>query len=70
MHRDQVLALFEADQIDPAQLQALHDQMEQRHQAVRAAITQAITEIHDTLTPEQRHAIAQYVRSHGPTGMR
>ncbi len=69
-HRDQMLALFEADRIDPAQLETLHEQMEQRHQAVRAAITQAIVEIHDTLTPEQRHAIAQYVRSRGPVGMR
>ena len=69
-HRDQVLALFEADRIDPAQLEALHGQMEQQHQAMRAAITQALLEIHDTLTPEQRHSIAQYVRSHGPMGMR
>lgn len=70
MHRDQVLALFEADQIDPSQLQALHDQMEQRHQAIRAAITQTIVEIHDTLTAEQRHTVAQYIRPHGPVGMR
>lgn len=69
-HRDQVLALFEADRIDPAQLEALHSQMEQQHQAMRAAITQAIVEIHDTLTPEQRRTVAQHVRSHGPMGMR
>jgi Spy/CpxP family protein refolding chaperone len=68
-HREQVLALFEADQIDAAQLQGLHAQMEQRHQAVRTAITQAIVEIHDTLTPEQRRVVAQYVRTHGPGGM-
>ena len=65
-HRDQVLALFEADRVDPAQLEALHAQMEQHRQAMRAAVTQAIVEIHDTLTPEQRHAVAEFVRNHRP----
>ena len=65
-HREQVLALFEADQIDPAQVQAVRARMEERHQAVHTAITQAIVEIHDTLTPEQRRTVAQFVRSHGP----
>jgi Spy/CpxP family protein refolding chaperone len=65
-HREKVLALFEADRIEPAQLQALHAEMEQRHQAARSAITQSIVEIHDTLTPTQRRVVAQFVRSHGP----
>jgi Spy/CpxP family protein refolding chaperone len=65
-HREQVLALFEADRIDPAQVQALHAQFEQRHQTIRTAITQAVVEIHDTLTPEQRRTVAQFVRTHGP----
>ena len=65
-HREKVLALFEADQIEPARLQALTAEMEQRHQAVRSAITQSIVEIHDTLTPAQRRVVAQFVRSHGP----
>ncbi len=65
-HRDQVLALFEADQLDAGQLEALHASMQQHHQAVQAAIAQAVVEIHDTLTPEQRRAVAAYVRTHGP----
>jgi Spy/CpxP family protein refolding chaperone len=72
-HREQVLALFEADRVDPAQLEALHAQMEERHRTVRTAVTQAIVEIHDTLTPEQRRVVAQFVRSHhhgGPGGWR
>lgn len=74
-HRDQMLALFEGDHLDAAQLQALQAQMEQRHQAVRDAITQAIVEIHNTLTPPQRKIVADYVREHrpmghGPMGMR
>ncbi len=69
-HRDQVLALFESDQLDAAQLQTLHAQMQQRHQAIQAAVSQAIVEIHDTLTPAQRKIVAEYVRTHGPMAMR
>ena len=65
-HRDQVLALFEGDRLDVGQLQALHDPMAQRHDAVKSAVAQAIVEIHDTLTPEQRRVVAEYVRTHGP----
>jgi Spy/CpxP family protein refolding chaperone len=68
--RDEVLALFEGDRLDPSQLQAVHAQMEQQHQAMRTAVTQAIIEIHDTLTPAQRHAVAGYVRTMAPHGMR
>jgi periplasmic protein CpxP/Spy len=68
--RDQVLALFEGDRLDAGQLQAVHAQMEQRHQAIRDAITQAVVEIHDTLTPAQRQIVANYARTFGPHGMR
>jgi len=64
--RDQVLALFEADRLDASQLQTVHDQMEQRHHAIRDAVTQAIVEIHDTLTPAQRQIVASYARTFGP----
>ena len=68
-HREQVLALFESDQLDPARLQALHEQERQRHEAARTAITQAIVEIHDTLTHDQRKLVADWVRTHGPGHM-
>jgi Spy/CpxP family protein refolding chaperone len=68
--RDQVLTLFEGERLDAGQLRAVHAQMEQRHQAIGDAITQAIVEIHDTLTPAQRQIVANYVRAHGPHGMR
>jgi len=64
--RDQVLALFEADRLDASQLQAVHDQMEQRHHAIRDAVAQAIVEIHDTLAPAQRQIVANYARTFGP----
>jgi Spy/CpxP family protein refolding chaperone len=69
-HREQVLALFEGDRLDAAQLQALHAQMEQRRQAIRDAVVQAVVEVHDTLTPDQRKIVASYARSFGPRGMR
>ena len=69
-HRGQVLALFEADQLDASQLQALLASMQQRHQGVQAAITQVIVEIHGTPTPDQRRTVAAYARTHGPAGMR
>jgi Spy/CpxP family protein refolding chaperone len=69
-HRDQLLALFEGDRLDAAQLQAVHAQMEQARQAVHQAVAQAVVEIHDTLTPEQRKIVAGYARSFGPGGMR
>jgi Spy/CpxP family protein refolding chaperone len=69
-HREQVLALFEGDRLDVAQLQAVHAQMEQTRQAMHQAVAQAVVEIHDTLTPEQRKIVAGYARSFGPGGMR
>ena len=68
--REQVLALFEGDRLDASQLKTVHAQMEQRHQAIRDAVAQAIVEIHDTLTPAQRQIVANYARTFGPHGMR
>jgi periplasmic protein CpxP/Spy len=64
--RDLLLSAFEADQLDMKQVQAMSAQMDYQHQAIRNAVAQAIVEIHDTLTPEQRRAVAEYVRTHGP----
>jgi Spy/CpxP family protein refolding chaperone len=66
--REQILAMFEADRVDPAQLEALHARMEEHRGAMRTAVTQAIVEIHGTLTPEQRKVVAQFVRNHRPGG--
>jgi Spy/CpxP family protein refolding chaperone len=63
--RDRMLALFEGDRLDAAQLGALHAQTEQQHQQVRAAVAQAIVDVHDALTPAQRKIVADYVRAHG-----
>jgi uncharacterized membrane protein len=61
---DEALRLFESDTMDAASVAALRADAEARHRAVGDAIAQAITEIHDTLTPGQRQVVAAYVRTH------
>ncbi len=63
-HVEEALALFEADQVDPARVEALHQQGEAARQRIRTAVHEAIVEAHDVLTPAQRKVIADYVRRH------
>ena len=63
-HIEEALALFEAEPVDPARLQAFRERAAGDHERVREAISQAIMEAHDVLTPTQRKAVADYVRSH------
>ena len=58
----EVLSLFEADQVDPARLTALRARIEDEHRRISDTITQALVEVHDVLGPEQRKALADYVR--------
>ena len=60
----EVLALFEADQVDPGRVQALRRQIEEEHAQIADAVSQALVEAHDVLTPDQRRAVAGYVRTH------
>jgi protein CpxP len=61
---EEVLAVFEAETIDPARLEALRALREEEHRQVADAIGQALVETHGMLTPEQRKALAGYIRSH------
>ena len=61
---EEVLRLFEADQVDPAQVAALRQAKEEEHRRLADTIEQAIVEAHDTLTPAQRKVVADYVRAH------
>jgi Spy/CpxP family protein refolding chaperone len=65
---EQVLAIFEADTIDPARLAALAAQREAEQRQIADAIAQSITEVHDVLTPVQRRAVADWLRTHRPGG--
>jgi hypothetical protein len=63
---EEALALFEADKLDAARVDALRA----RHQAVQEktgdAIVRALTTAHDVLDAKQRLAVAEYVREHRP----
>ena len=63
-HLEEGLRLFEADRVDPTQVEAFHRQGDEERGRMREAIHQAIVEVHDVLTPVQRRAIAEYVRAH------
>jgi Spy/CpxP family protein refolding chaperone len=63
-HLDEALSLFEADTVDPGRLTAFRAQREAEHRQVADTITQAITEVHDVLTPVQRKAVADWIRVH------
>jgi len=63
-HLEEGLRLFEADQVDPVQVEAFHRQGDAERQRVRTAIHQAVVEVHDVLTSAQRKAVAEYVRAH------
>ena len=61
---DEALSLFEADVVDAGRLATLRAQREAEHRQVADAITQAITEVHDVLTPVQRKAVGDWIRAH------
>ena len=62
-HMDEALALFESDAVDPGRVATFRAQHEAEHRQVADAISQAITEVHDVLTPAQRKAVADWVRA-------
>jgi periplasmic protein CpxP/Spy len=61
---EQGLALFEGDRLDPQAVHQFVQQREQEHRVVADAIGQALVDVHGVLTPVQRKALADYVRSH------
>jgi protein CpxP len=63
-HMEEALSLFEADTVDSARLTAFRAQREAEHRQMADTITQAITEVHDVLTPVQRKAVADWIRAH------
>jgi Spy/CpxP family protein refolding chaperone len=63
-HLEEGLRLFESDNPDPALVAAIHERAEMGRQRMRTAIHEAVVEVHSILTPAQRKAVADYVRSH------
>jgi Spy/CpxP family protein refolding chaperone len=65
-HMDEALSLFEADVVDAGRLATFRAQREAEHRQVADAITQALTEVHDVLTPAQRKAVTDWIRANRP----
>jgi Spy/CpxP family protein refolding chaperone len=63
-HLEEALQLFEADQVDPARVEAFHRQADEGRQRMRETIHEALVEAHAILTPAQRKAVTDYVRQH------
>ncbi|HSB62297.1 MAG TPA: periplasmic heavy metal sensor [Vicinamibacteria bacterium] len=63
-HLEEVLGLFEAEQVDAARVEALHREAEAARERMRAVIHEAIVEVHGVLTPAQRKTLADHVRAH------
>jgi Spy/CpxP family protein refolding chaperone len=63
-HFDQAMDLFAADKIDQAKVAALQAQHQAKAQKMGDAIVDAITSVHDALTPAQRAKVAQIVEQH------
>lgn len=59
---DGVLTLFEGDRLDDG-LRGLRGQIEREHGKIADTISAALVEAHAVLTPVQRKAVADYVRS-------
>ena len=62
-HLEDALRLFEADRVDPNQIQALRAQGEAKHKLLADEVQRALIETHDALTPQQRHVVAERVRA-------
>ena len=62
-HLEEALSLFESDRIDGTKLQSLRAQRESETRQLADVVTQALTEVHDVLTPQQRRVVTDHIRS-------
>jgi len=63
-HFDEAIAVFTADKIDAAKVQALKAERQARMTQVGDAVIGALTDVHDALDAGQRKAVADFIRSH------
>jgi Spy/CpxP family protein refolding chaperone len=62
-HIEEALQLFEADRIDANRIQSLRTNRESEMHKLADVVTQAITDVHDVLTPQQRRVVTDHLRS-------
>lgn len=65
-HLQALLTLFESDRMTADEVGALRRGMEAEHAKIADAISASVVELHDALTPEQRKALVEYVKTHHP----
>lgn len=63
-HFAAAIDVFSSDKIDSAKVAALRADHEARAQKMGDAIADAITKVHDALTPTQRQKVAELVQAH------
>jgi protein CpxP len=63
-HFDDAMAVFGADKLDQAKIDALRAQHQARMMKMGDALVQALTDIHDALSAQQRQQVADFVKSH------
>ncbi len=61
---EQVLALFVADRLDPAQVAAIEQQHDARARDHADVMLRAATQVHDALTPAQRKLLVGLIKEH------
>jgi hypothetical protein len=61
---DEALALFEGDALDPGRVAAFRRSVEDEHGKIADAVSQALADVHQVLTPAQRKQLADHVRAH------
>lgn len=59
---EQALSLFEADQIDAGKIATLRTEHEAERKALADVVTQAVVDVHDTLSPQQRRVVTDHIR--------
>ena len=63
----QALALFEADTLDGAKVEQMKSARMAEMQKAGDTMVAALTEVHDVLRPDQRKAVADYLRANKPS---
>lgn len=59
---EQALSLFESDQVDAGKIATLRSEHEAERKALADVVTQAVVDVHDTLTPQQRRVVTDHIR--------
>jgi Spy/CpxP family protein refolding chaperone len=63
---ERMLNLFAADKLDASQLEAVRADGQARMRKIADTVVQALTDVHDALSAQQRKVLTDWVRAHHP----